>query len=99
MAYWLYNLSPLKYCIEMSDDCITNYHIKQIIQIDQTTYIYMNGLTKCLICIESDINVQTNCTHSYYLACINEWYNKSLECPMCRHQITHVYNVLNKECI
>jgi hypothetical protein len=29
------------------------------------------------------------------LNCISEWYNKSSECPLCRHQITHVYNVLN----
>jgi hypothetical protein len=102
IAQWLCDLLPSKYHIETLNDHTVIWHIKQItkiIKIDQTINIYINELTKCPICNESDINVQTNCTHSYCLTCINKWHNKSSECPMCRHQITHVYNVLNKECI
>jgi hypothetical protein len=87
---------PLKYYIEKCDNRIIDYHIKKIIQIDQTI-IHINELTKCPICHELDINIQTNCTHSYCLDCISKWYNKSSECPLCKQEITHIYYVLNKQ--
>jgi formate dehydrogenase maturation protein FdhE len=65
--------------------------------IDKSKNFHINELTKCPICDESDINVQTNCAHLYCLACITEWYNKSSKCPTCRQQITHVYHVINKQ--
>jgi hypothetical protein len=95
VAQWLCDLLPSKYHIEILNDRIINWYIKKIIIIDQTKNIHMNELTKCPICDESDINVQTNCAHLYCLDCINKWYNKSSKCPMCRQQITHGYHLTN----
>jgi hypothetical protein len=94
VAQWLY---------EMSNDHIINWEIISI-PIDKSKNIYINELSKCPMCVTSDINIQTNCGHSYCLACIKEWhwnnksyeYNKLSKYPMCRQQITHVHHVLNK---
>jgi hypothetical protein len=93
IAEWLYVLLSLKYYIETFDNHIIDYYIKKIIQIDQTRNIHVNKLTICPIYIESNINIQTNCAHSYWLSCISEWYNRSSKCPMCKQEITYVNNV------
>jgi len=85
-----------KYHINISNNQITDWYVDKIIQIDQTRNIYINELTKCTICYESDINIQTNCSHSYCLNCIREWNNISSECPLCKQKITHMYNLINK---
>ena len=98
MAQWLYHLLSSKYHIEISNDRIKYYYIKKYYIKKNKQIIYMNELTKCPICNESDINIQTNCGHSYCLSCISEWHNKSKssKCPMCRQKITLYYNVLKK---
>jgi translation initiation factor 2 beta subunit (eIF-2beta)/eIF-5 len=95
MVQWLCNLLQLRYHVEISNNCIINWHIKQIIPINESKKIYTEEMCLCPICNDSKSNIQTNCIHSYCLACITEWYNRSLECPMCRQQITDIYNLIN----
>ena len=56
----------------------------------------MNKLTECPICDSLYINIQTNWTHLFYLACIRKLHDKSSKCPMCRQEMTHIYLVLAK---
>jgi hypothetical protein len=93
MAQWLCDLLPSKYHIEILNDRIINCQINPI-SIDKSKNIHINELIKCPICDESNINVQTSCAHSYCLDCIGKWYKNHQKCPLCRQQITHIYNLI-----
>jgi hypothetical protein len=95
MAIWLCQLNPLYY-IEIKDDDIVCWHIKKPIIINQTKNIILAESMKCSICIDKDVNIQTNCEHSYCLDCITEWHNKSDCCPYCRQQLTDFYQIVQK---
>lgn len=46
----------------------------------------------CMICMENikenDICKKLNCNHIFHSKCINSWLQRSLECPLCRDNIT-----------
>lgn len=47
----------------------------------------------CAICQEAISGVATrirHCSHSFHTVCINEWFTRSVHCPMCRHDIRAV---------
>ena len=46
----------------------------------------------CMICMENieenDICKKLNCNHIFHSKCINSWLERTLECPLCRNNIT-----------
>jgi hypothetical protein len=50
--------------------------------------------TTCAICLEHDRRGEFNttwrrldCTHDFHQPCIDQWFNTSVHCPVCRHDI------------
>tara|TARA_Y100000389_G_C17365884_1_gene466272 strand:- start:493 stop:1050 length:558 start_codon:yes stop_codon:yes gene_type:complete len=46
---------------------------------------------RCNICFDEDIDAEremcvTNCSHSYCLTCITEWFYHNTNCPLCRKE-------------
>ena len=60
-------------------DDVNNFHFKQVSE------------KKCAICDSDfeleDVCVRTNCMHVYHIACIKEWMDKKMTCPLCREAI------------
>ena len=44
----------------------------------------INNIENCIICLDKNCNIITNCDHQYCLECISIWYNKDKSCPICR---------------
>jgi hypothetical protein len=96
VAKWLCDCKS-NYHIEINNNRIINWKIYRMIPIDESKQIYIIKMYVCPICHETNSNIETNCAHSYCLACITIWYNRTSKCPLCRQQITHVYNLINKK--
>ena len=53
-----------------------------------------NAQNDCIICFEMldkkpELNFQLGChsKHTFHLRCINQWFQKSSSCPLCREEI------------
>ena len=44
----------------------------------------IDNIEICIICLDRNCNIITNCNHQYCLDCISIWYNKDKSCPICR---------------
>jgi ankyrin repeat protein len=93
---WLSTFNPSKYDYKIVNDKIVSWSNRKNITINQTKQIFMTELIKCPICTIEDINIQTNCEHSYCLECITEWHNKSNTCPYCRQKMTDFHQIVEK---
>ena len=52
----------------------------------------------CIVCLDKQQNVLTQCNHGYCIECLLEWMNKnnkSPSCPMCRTKINTISYSLN----
>jgi hypothetical protein len=96
MVQWLCELNPKKYYVKISGNKIIDWYIRKTIITNQTKQIHILESIKCPICMDEDVQIQTNCEHSYCLDCITEWYNKSNSCPYCRQQINDFYQIVEK---
>lgn len=65
-------------------------------QIDAGTQLQQAGATDeenvCPVCQERYTEGQalrriTHCSHTFHKACIDEWLNQNVHCPVCRHDI------------
>ncbi len=45
---------------------------------------------ECVICLNSDTNIITNCGHKFCQDCIKSWCNKNITCPTCRNSNTNI---------
>ena len=45
---------------------------------------YINNIENCIICMDRNCNIITNCHHQYCLECISLWFYKDKSCPICR---------------
>jgi hypothetical protein len=41
--------------------------------------------SECPICMDTKTEVVLECTHAFCRRCLNQWRQKSPECPLCRH--------------
>jgi len=87
IAKWLQTLCPDKYYLEIINNKIINYKIKQIIK--NKIKIEKEQIVNCFICNENISNVQTSCNHFYCESCITLWLEKSSSCPYCREPINY----------
>ena len=42
---------------------------------------------ECPICYEKGCDFETKCKHTFHIECIQKWYSKKRQCPMCRTKI------------
>lgn len=52
-------------------------------------YIKINEQSKCNICFEEDNNnslIKTSCSHIFHKECLNTWFEKKKNCPICRSE-------------
>jgi len=84
---WLQTLNPEKYYLEIINDKIINYKIKQIIK--NKIKIEKEQIINCFICDDNLSNIQTSCNHFYCENCITSWVEKSKSCPYCRESISY----------
>ena len=50
----------------------------------------MNIEEECSICYEKS-NCKTICNHYFCDICIEQWYNKQKNCPICRNLINEIF--------
>jgi len=48
----------------------------------------------CSVCLESNVNCETNCSHCFHAACLSSWINRNNSCPLCRGNISSIYTNL-----
>lgn len=89
LPYYMVN-SDDEYDLKIPNYLTSNLYIEERIDIILTESII------CSICINNNVNIQTNCSHYFCLDCISEWYTTNKECPHCRQNITHAYNLIIK---
>eukprot|EP00493_Phyllostaurus_siculus_P003246 UN03260 len=55
------------------------------------------GLEQCVICLndyESDDQVRRpRCGHVFHAACIEEWFERSSACPLCKDDLSNEYSI------
>ena len=55
------------------------------------------GLEQCVICLndyESDDQVRRlRCGHVYHALCIEEWFEQSSACPLCKDDLNNAYSI------
>ena len=49
------------------------------------------NLEDCSICTSNKCNVLTECNHSFCYECLNKWYCRLNNCPLCKNEINFVY--------
>ena len=83
-VYFLMDIRPNCYYIEIIDDIIINYEIINNLIIDKyIKNIFDDNL--CIICLENNANIITECKHLYCLKCIETHYIvNNVKCPYCR---------------
>ncbi len=50
--------------------------------------VQVNSEETCSICLENNVNCETNCSHHFHAACLSQWINKNNSCPLCRGNIS-----------
>lgn len=55
--------------------------------LDQLSDADPNSLDECCICLERKPDVILPCTHSYCMACIEQWNVDHKTCPVCRETL------------
>ena len=74
---------------ELSTNYTYRYRISKFINI--TRNILKQDISKeiddCSICLDSQSNVYTNCSHMYCKPCISKWLKTHDTCPCCREEL------------
>jgi len=74
---------------ELSTNYTYSYRISKFINI--TRNILKQDMSKeiddCSICLDSQSNVYTNCSHMYCRPCISKWLKTHDTCPCCREEL------------
>ncbi len=50
----------------------------------------VNSEETCSVCLESNVNCETNCSHHFHVGCLSQWINRNNSCPLCRGNISSV---------
>ena len=50
----------------------------------------VNSEETCSVCLESNVNCETNCSHHFHVGCLSQWVNRNNSCPLCRGNISSV---------
>jgi hypothetical protein len=96
LAEWLCELNS-KYYVEIVDNKIIDWFTNKTMVVNQTKQIFITEPIKCQRCKIEDVNIQTNCGHSYCLNCMTKQYKKSnINCPYCDEQINDLYQIVVK---
>jgi ankyrin repeat protein len=79
--------------LNIAGELSTNYTYSYIVfkYINITRYILKQDIPKkiddCSICLDSQSNVYTNCSHMYCKPCISKWLKTHDTCPCCREEL------------
>lgn len=92
LAQWLQSLQPNRYHLTVENGKITNWEVRVSLPIHSVKSLSLQEIPEedriCLICQESLVELQTNCSHRFCKACIGKWYNAvRTDCPYCRQNI------------
>jgi len=93
VAQWLQSLNPDKYYFTVEHGKITNWEVRVSLPIHPSETISLQEVPEedriCVICQETQVEIQTNCSHKFCNECIQKWYNADRQsCPYCRQIIT-----------
>jgi hypothetical protein len=69
--------------------------VELLVVSSPTTCVHDDVDMECGIClewIELGFMTKTSCNHMFHHACIQQWYKRQHSCPMCRRDISHMYN-------
>ncbi len=50
----------------------------------------VNSEETCSVCLESNVNCETNCSHHFHVGCLSQWINRNNSCPLCRGNISSI---------
>jgi hypothetical protein len=50
----------------------------------------VNSEETCSVCLESNVNCETNCSHHFHVGCLSQWINRNNSCPLCRGNVSSV---------
>ncbi len=81
--------------VELDNTLVVNKKIN-IYQIDKDLIEKFNKLgtnmisEECIICLNKQTNIITNCGHKFCQDCIKSWCNKIISCPTCRNSDTNI---------
>ena len=82
-------LVPNVYEIRIKDDEIYAYKITNgILPINYNQMLKLDDEI-CCVCFTNNINVKTECEHSFCYSCLNLHYNNIKNCPLCRTPIKY----------
>ncbi len=108
IAFWLQELNPFTYNIEFDnvsklllynkDGSVKYDHLRlsTIISYNITTNIPINKTHKeiCLICCDSQEQVNPQCGHPFCIECLVLWKSKHSDCPYCKQNMTHFTKII-----
>ena len=95
IAKWLVELNPNKYYVKIIDNKIVDYKIKINLPILNNKQIILSQTDDkiCPVCLDNQIELQTNCKHNFCVKCCDQFYTVNKICPYCRTNITQFYKI------
>ena len=68
--------------VQENNDIEENYDDEQYKYIDDT--IIIDESIECSICLQNKTDLKLPCTHCFHEKCLEEWFDSSPTCPLCR---------------